>query len=202
MSVTPGVDPKKVSKRLDQLMADYLANGPTADEVQRAVMSEVSGRIRGLEQVGGFGGKAVSLAEGQTYAHDSDFYKKTLATYAAITPAAVRAQMNQWLKRPALTITITPGERPAYTEAKAVQPKPAPKDNGAVKGNRQIPPVGQLAALAVPCDHAHAPRERDCGRLRAAHGGAGDADRALVQCWLFVRYATESRTGVDGDGPA
>jgi zinc protease len=150
VSVTPGVDPKKVSKRLDQLMADYLANGPTADEVQRAVMSEVSGRIRGLEQVGGFGGKAVSLAEGQTYAHDSDFYKKTLATYAAITPAAVRAQMNQWLKRPALTITITPGERPAYTEAKAVQPKLAPKENGLVKGNRQIPPVGQLAALQFP----------------------------------------------------
>ena len=47
-------------------MADYIAKGPTADEVQRAVMSEVSGRIRGLEQVGGFGGKAVSLAEGQT----------------------------------------------------------------------------------------------------------------------------------------
>ena len=56
-----------VSKRLDEVIADYIAKGPTADEVQRAVMSEVSGRIRGLEQVGGFGGKAVSLAEGQTY---------------------------------------------------------------------------------------------------------------------------------------
>ena len=36
------------------------------------------GRIRGLEQVGGFGGKAVTLAEGQTFADDSNFYKKTL----------------------------------------------------------------------------------------------------------------------------
>src|SRR6478735_6352698 len=87
--VTPGVDPAKVSKRLDEILADYIAKGPTADEVQRAVMSEVSGRIRGLEQVGGFGGKAVSLAEGQTYAHDSDFYKKTLAAYASITPAVI-----------------------------------------------------------------------------------------------------------------
>src|SRR5438045_4479211 len=92
--VKPGVDPAKVSKRLDQVVADYIAKGPTADEVERAVMSEVSGRIRNLEQVGGFAGKGQTLAEGQTYAHDSDFYKKTLASYAAITPAAVRAQMQ------------------------------------------------------------------------------------------------------------
>jgi predicted Zn-dependent peptidase len=148
--VKPGVDPAKVSKRLDEILADYIAKGPTADEVERAVMSEVSGRIRSLEQVGGFGGKGQTLAEGQTYAHDSDFYKKTLASYAAITPAAVRTQMQQWLRRPALTITLSPGEREAYTEAKAVEPPKTSKDDGAVKGNRPLPPVGQLAALDFP----------------------------------------------------
>jgi predicted Zn-dependent peptidase len=150
--VKPGVDPALVSKRLDQVMADYIAKGPTKDEVERAVMSEVSGRIRGLEQVGGFGGKAVTLAEGQTYAHDSDFYKKTLASYASITPAAVRSAMQQWLRRPALTITLSPGERDAYSEAKsAPPPKPGTdKTQGAVKGKRAIPPVGQLAALDFP----------------------------------------------------
>src|SRR4051794_19796491 len=109
--VKPGVDPAVVAKRLDEIMADYLAKGPSADEVQRAVMSEVSNRIRGLEQVGGFGGKAVTLAEGQTFAGDSDFYKKTLASYASVTPAAIRAAMQQWLKRPPLTIILPPGER-------------------------------------------------------------------------------------------
>jgi zinc protease len=150
--VRPGVDPALVSKRLDQIMADYIAKGPTADEVERAVMSEVSGRIRGLEKVGGFGGKAVSLAEGQTYAHDSDFYKKTLASYASITPAAVRSAMQQWLRRPALTIVLSPGQRPAYSEAKApAAPKPgADKSQGAAKGDRPIPPVGQLAELQFP----------------------------------------------------
>src|SRR6185295_5439964 len=123
-----------------------------ADEVQRAVMSEVSGRIRGLEAVGGFGGKAVTLAEGQTYAHDSNFYKKTLASYAAITPTVVRTTMQQWLKRPALTIVLSPGDRPAYADAKSTEPpKPgADKGAGAVKGNRGLPPVGQLAALDFP----------------------------------------------------
>jgi predicted Zn-dependent peptidase len=148
--VRPGVDPARVSKRLDQVLADYIARGPSADEVQRAVMSEVSGRIRELEKVGGFGGKAVSLAEGETFAHDSDFYKKTLASYAAITPAAVRLAMQQWLRRPALTIVLSPGDRPAYAESKPVVKAPETKTDGAVKATRQVPPVGQLSALAFP----------------------------------------------------
>jgi zinc protease len=151
-NVKPGVDPNLVAKRMDEVVADFIAKGPTSDEVQRAVMGEVSGRIRGLEQVGGFGGKAVSLAEGQTFAHDSNFYKKSLAEYAAVTPAAVRTQLQQWLRRPALTIVLSPGERPAYAEAKsAAPPKPGvDKSAGAVRGHRQIPSVGQLAALDFP----------------------------------------------------
>lgn len=156
-AVRPGVDPAVVAKRLDEIMADYIAKGPTADEVERAVMSEVAQRIRGLEKTGGFGGKAVSLAEGQTYAHDSDFYKKTLASYAAITPAAVRSAMQQWLRRPALTIVLSPGERPAYTEAKATTPpKAADKADGAVKGDRPLPPIEKLSALQFPAiTHTH-----------------------------------------------
>ncbi|MFL6726080.1 MAG: M16 family metallopeptidase [Sphingomicrobium sp.] len=151
-NVRPGTDPKLVQKRLDQVVADFIAKGPTKDEVERAVMSEVSGRVRELEQVGGFGGKAVSLAEGQTFAHDSDFYKKSLAEYAAVTPAAVRTQLQRWLRRPALTVILSPGDRPAYAEAKSVAPPQAGTDKttGAVRGNRPVPPVGQLAALDFP----------------------------------------------------
>ncbi len=64
--VRPGVDPAVVSKRMDEILADFLKNGPTADEVQRAVTRFVSGRVQGLESVGGFGGKAVALAEGRS----------------------------------------------------------------------------------------------------------------------------------------
>ena len=151
-TVRPGVEPDKVSKRLDEVVAQFIAEGPTADEVQRAVMREVSARVRGLEQVGDFGGKAVTLAEGQTYAKDSNFYKKTLASYAAITPAVVRTAMQQWLKRPALTITLSPGERPAYTEATTAA---APRDikkpaTAAAAPKRPLPPLRELAALDFP----------------------------------------------------
>ena len=165
-------------------MADYIAKGPTADEVQRAVMSEVSGRIRGLEQVGGFGGKAVSLAEGQTYAHDSDFYKKTLASYAAITPAAVRAAMQQWLRRPALTIILSPGERDGLcrSEGGRRRAKPGRQDRRRGQGQparfrrsassrRSISRRSPTRTLSngIPVDYA----QRD--------GGAGDPGRAGVR---------------------
>ena len=55
--VKPGVDPALVAKRLDEVTAELVANGPTADEVQRVATTEVSGRIAVLESVGGFSGK-------------------------------------------------------------------------------------------------------------------------------------------------
>ena len=121
-TVKPGVDPAVVDKRLDEIIADYLANGPTEDEVRRAATRDVAGRIRGLEQVGGFGGKAVALAEGQVFAGDSDFYKKSLdAICRASPPADVRAAMQQWLGRPAFNVRLEPGDRPPYVEAKGAK---------------------------------------------------------------------------------
>ncbi|HUP67122.1 MAG TPA: pitrilysin family protein, partial [Sphingomicrobium sp.] len=183
--VKPGIDPAVVAKRLDQVLANYIAKGPSADEVERAVMTEVSGRIRGLEQVGG---KAGTLAEGQTYAHNSDFYKTTLASYAAITPAVVTAAMQQWLKRPALTIVLSPGEREAYAEPKQAKPVDASKDAGAVRGKRSIPPVGQLTALDFP-DITH-------GRL--ANGIPFDYVQRSSVPVTQIAFAFNAGTAADG----
>ncbi|TVV76829.1 M16 family metallopeptidase [Sphingomonas solaris] len=118
-NVRPGVDPKVVSARLDALIADFLKTGPTADEVARAATREVAGRIAGLESVGGFGGKAVTLAEGAVYSDDPEKYAKDLAEYAAATPATVLAAARKWLGRPALSIVVAPGERSAADVASA-----------------------------------------------------------------------------------
>ena len=117
VDVKPGQDAAAVSRRLDEIVAEYLRTGPTQDEVRRAVMRALSGRVQGLEQVGGFGGKAVALAEGMLYANDPNFYRTRLEQMAAVTPAQVRAAMQRWLSRPVLAITVSPGEREAYDEA-------------------------------------------------------------------------------------
>ncbi len=117
--VTPGGDADAVAERIDEILADYIANGPTADEVQRVATSTIAQQIDGLEQVGGFGGKAVALAEGQLYVGDSDFYKKELERLASTKPATVKVAMQKWLTRPVLEIRVEPGEREAYQEVAA-----------------------------------------------------------------------------------
>lgn len=119
VDVKPGADADAVAKRLDQILADYIKTGPTAEEVQRVAASNIAAQIDGLEQVGGFGGKAVALAEGQLYVGDSDFYKKELQRLATAKPAAVKAAMQKWLTRPVLEIRVEPGEREVYKEVAA-----------------------------------------------------------------------------------
>ena len=119
VDVKPGADADAVAKRLDQILADYIKTGPTAEEVQRVAASNIAAQIDGLEQVGGFGGKAVALAEGQLYVGDSDFYKKELQRLATAKPAAVKAAMQKWLTRPMLEIRVEPGEREVYKEVAA-----------------------------------------------------------------------------------
>ena len=109
--VKPGVDPAHVAKRLDEEIASFLASGPTADELQRAAASYLGGVISGLESVGGFGGKAVALAEGALYSNDPGYYKVELDRMAKATPEQVKAVANKWLSRPVFSLTYTPGER-------------------------------------------------------------------------------------------
>ncbi|OAN51047.1 M16 family metallopeptidase [Sphingobium sp. TCM1] len=119
VDVKPGADPVAVGKRLDALLADYLANGPSADEVLRAATGQAAGTISGLEKVGGFSGKAVTLAEGAVYSDDPGKYKKDLAIYASATPQSVTAAARKWLGRPVLRLTVAPGERSAADNALA-----------------------------------------------------------------------------------
>ena len=120
VDVAPSADAAAVSARLDALLADYIANGPSEDEVNRVAMQEVSGRIAGLESVGGFGGKAVLLAQGELYSGDAGYYRTQLERYGAVTPESVRAAMQRWLTRPVLATRVDPGERGAYEEAGSV----------------------------------------------------------------------------------
>ncbi|QDH74563.1 pitrilysin family protein [Brevundimonas sp. M20] len=150
VNVKPGGDADAVSARLDQLLADYIANGPTQAEVERAVTRRISGTLQALEPTGGFGGKAVTLAEGELYADDPGFYRRQLAAYGAVTPASVKAAMQRWLTRPTLAIRVEPGEREAYVEAADNRPAPAPAAPLPITPRAPMPAVGEMRPLAFP----------------------------------------------------
>lgn len=120
MDVRPGVDPAVAAKRFDAVIADLVKTGPSADEVQRTVMRQISARIAGLEEVGGFGGKGAVLAEGLLYSGDPAHYSAELARYAATTPDQVKTALAKWLSRPVFALTVTPGDRAAYEDSSSV----------------------------------------------------------------------------------
>jgi predicted Zn-dependent peptidase len=153
VDVKPGVDPDMVSKRLDEIMADYIAKGPTADEVSRVVTRQISAQIAGLEVVGDFGGKASTLAEGLLYQNDPAFYKKELAELSAVTPTSATAAMQKWLKRPVYALRVNPGERPAYEEAAGPTGQEEMKEDVAATAAKPVltaPDVTASPALDFP----------------------------------------------------
>lgn len=114
----PGVSQEQLAAALDAEIAKFVAEGPTADELQRAVTTYAAGQIRGLEQVGGFSGKAPTLAEGLLYSGNPAEYKEVLETAAAMTPERVRDVTAKWLSRPVFKLTVEPGERKEGGEAR------------------------------------------------------------------------------------
>jgi zinc protease len=109
--VKPGVDAAVVAAKLDEEIAKFLAEGPTQDELQRATTRYVSGQIAQLESVGGFGGKAPTLAEGLLYSDNIEQYKVDLKRAAQATPLQVQDIVKKWISRPAFSLTVEPGER-------------------------------------------------------------------------------------------
>jgi predicted Zn-dependent peptidase len=165
-TVKPGVDPKLVGQQLDAVIAEFIKDGPTEEELKRAKTSDIASTIKGLESDNG---KAVTLARGAVFANDPGFYKKELAEEAALTPKQVQAAARKWLSRPVFAFTLEPGKRSAYEESKlsgdtaaagsGAQVTAAPKASATVSSGgvdrSQLPPVGQIANLNFPTiEHA------------------------------------------------
>ena len=161
MDVKPGTDPAEAERQFDAVIARLLAEGPTADELQRAATQVVSSQIGALELVGGFSGTGATLAEGLLYSGDPARYKAELEQIAALTPARVQDALKRWLERPAYTLVVVPGERTEDgalmggwgDEGEVPPPPPDAKEPAppiAQGPKREFPPVAAVGELAFP----------------------------------------------------
>ncbi len=124
-TVKGGVDAAKVEQAMDEELRRLIDEGPTAEELERAKVSTRAGFVRGIERIGGFGGKSDVLASCAIYAGKPDCYKDELATIAAATPGSVQAAAKQWLGTGSHTLVVVPGETPASALPEAVAAAPA-----------------------------------------------------------------------------
>jgi len=122
--VKQGVDPAKVEAAIDEELKKLIAEGPTAEELARAKTNYESGFVRGVERIGGFGGKADVLASCAIYEKNPGCFRESLQAIASATPAQVRATAAQWLSKPSHVFMVKPGARKELAEAPAGTPAP------------------------------------------------------------------------------
>ena len=163
MNIKPGVDRAQAEQAFDAVIDRLVREGPSEDEVLRSATRLTSAQIAALEEVGGFSGKGATLAEGALYSHNPEKYRDDLAALAALTPAAVKAALQQWLSRPAFTLTIVPGQRtergeqmggwgdetPVAARTRRRAAAVAALKQGPKRALPDIAPVGELAFPAV-----------------------------------------------------
>jgi len=123
-TVKQGVDPAKVEAIIDEEVRRLVKDGPTADELSRGRTAFRAGFIRGIERIGGFGGKADALAECTVFEGDPGCFRRSLANIDAATAADVRAAGAKWLGAGDHTLVVEPGARVALPELPSATPKP------------------------------------------------------------------------------
>lgn len=127
----------EVNALIDAEMARFLKDGPNADELLRAQTKYNAARIRGLEQIGGFRGKATALAEGELYAGDPGFYRTSLERINGATTKSVQAAAAEWLSDGRYQLDVLPfGD---YSETEST-----------VDRSTGLPDVGGLPDLVFP----------------------------------------------------
>ena len=104
----PGVELARVEKAVDEEVRRLLAGGPTAAELSRVKTQYRAGFIRGVERIGGFGGKSDVLAQGEVFAGRPDFYKVRLNRVRQATTTELSSTARQWLTDGVYTLEVHP----------------------------------------------------------------------------------------------
>jgi zinc protease len=98
-------------------LARFIADGPTAGELDRAKTTYAANFVRGLDRVGGFGGKSDVLAEWQVFRGDPAGYKNRLLLMRNATAEQLQAVAKQWLTDGQFVLEVVPF--PKYTNTSA-----------------------------------------------------------------------------------
>ena len=104
----PGQDLEAVEQAVDEELARLLAEGPTQEELERVKTQDKAGFIRGIERIGGFGGKSDILAYGEVYGGTPEAYKKTFHDKENASTTAIRETAQEWLSDGVYVLEVHP----------------------------------------------------------------------------------------------
>jgi len=121
--VQPGGDPRVVERAMDEELATFISKGPTAEEVERVKTQSRAGFVRGIERIGGFGGKSDMLARGQVLHNDPTAYMKAQRDIQATSAGDLQLTASRWLADGVYILNVTPFAEFATTPSTADRTK-------------------------------------------------------------------------------
>ena len=124
----PGQSITRVEKELAEELARFIKSGPTPDEMQRIKTQYEANFIRGIERIGGFGGKSDRLAQSQVFRGSPDAYKISLQRVHLATSEDLRAAAQRWLSDGVYILQVDPF--PDYKTASAGADRSKAPDTG------------------------------------------------------------------------
>ena len=98
VTARPGHTAQEMEKAVDEELAAFRKNGPTAVELERARNGVETGMIQGLELLGGFGGVADRLNEYNHYLGNPGYFPRDVQRYQSATTESIRSFAAAQLK--------------------------------------------------------------------------------------------------------
>jgi zinc protease len=104
----PGLGLAEVEEAVLDEVARFLADSPTEEEMHRVRTQHLAGFVRGIQRIGGFGGKSDVLAASEVYGGSPDFYKTRLDRVAGSTAADLLGAGRRWLDDGMYVLEVDP----------------------------------------------------------------------------------------------
>ncbi len=119
----PGHTAEELERAIDEELAAFRSQAPSAVEIEQARNTIETGIIGGLERLGGFGGIADRLNLYNHYLNMPDYLEKDIQRYRAVTPATLLAFGREHLTgNTRVVVHAVPGQPQTASQA----PTPAP----------------------------------------------------------------------------
>jgi zinc protease len=160
ITAKPNVKLEDLEATFWEEVAKLQTAGPTQTELESARAVDLTGKIAGLQRLGGFGGVADTLDRYNQYTGDPGYLSKDIARYQAATVASVKQAATQYLnKNQSVVIYCVPGKKvvndvprsPADTDADV---KLTPPYSAAFEEQqnwrKNVPPAGPVTAFRLP----------------------------------------------------
>jgi zinc protease len=105
---------------LDDTLSEFIKRGPNAKRLKNTKTSIRASWIKGLQRIGGFGGKSDLLAYSEVYSGDPGAYLKFINDMMEITNKDIKTTASTWLTDGAYVLTVVPEETRTFSTESVV----------------------------------------------------------------------------------